>query len=123
MPRKYDRDNKGTPFSRTSAPAVRGRTRHGPADFAPELVLRREAVAISLSPRPVVLLSFSRRKSSVSLGFRLNLFDFFLFGGGAGTGISARPRTEPYGRLSRIRLPPWVADGWPCGGPYAVQAL
>src|SRR5262249_36685901 len=29
-----------------------------------------------------------------------------------GTCVSSRaPRTEPYVRLSRIRLPPWVCDG------------
>src|SRR6476646_4855831 len=29
-----------------------------------------------------------------------------------GTRVSSRaPRTEPYERLSRIRLPPWVCDG------------
>src|SRR5215469_14990128 len=28
-----------------------------------------------------------------------------------GTLVTERPRTEPYGRLSRIRLPPWVCDG------------
>ena len=28
-----------------------------------------------------------------------------------GTHIAMRPRTKPYVRLSRIRLPPWVFDG------------
>ena len=30
-----------------------------------------------------------------------------------GTRVTSRPRTEPYGRLSRIRLPPRMFDGWP----------
>src|SRR5437762_10031327 len=39
-----------------------------------------------------------------------------------GTRVSSRaPRTEPYGRLSRIRLPPRVCDGKDM--PYAVQRL
>src|ERR1700747_2271099 len=39
-----------------------------------------------------------------------------------GTRVSSRaPRTEPYVRLSRIRLPPWVRDG-KCL-PYALQRL
>src|SRR5262249_57706824 len=38
-----------------------------------------------------------------------------------GTRVSSRaPRTEPYVRLSRIRLPPWVCDG-KCL-PYAAPA-
>src|SRR5215469_13452018 len=28
-----------------------------------------------------------------------------------GPAVTGRPRTEPYERLSRIRLPPWVFDG------------
>ena len=40
MPRKYDRDNKGAPSSRTPAPAVRGRAHRRPADLAPGLLLR-----------------------------------------------------------------------------------
>src|SRR5262249_16155807 len=39
-----------------------------------------------------------------------------------GTRVSSRaPRTGPYGRLSRIRLPPRVCDGKDM--PYAVQRL
>src|SRR5262249_6603837 len=39
-----------------------------------------------------------------------------------GTCVSSHaPRTEPYVRLSRIRLPPWVCDG-KCL-PYALQRL
>src|SRR5262249_60401586 len=39
-----------------------------------------------------------------------------------GTRVSSRaPRTEPYVRLSRIRLPPWVCDG-KCL-PYALERL
>src|SRR5258707_1129894 len=34
-----------------------------------------------------------------------------------GTLISGRPRTDPYVRDSRIRLPPWVFDGKPLIGP------
>src|SRR6516164_3046940 len=41
--------------------------------------------------------------------FNLNLPPFTV---AVGTCVSSRaPRTEPYVRLSRIRLPPWVCDG------------
>ena len=118
MPRKYDRDNKGTPLSRTSAAAVR--ERHGPADFAPELVLRGEAVAIILSPRPVVLLSFSPLKSSVSLGFRFEfawiLLGFLLFGRGRDGHFCSPPAQNRTGGFpayaSRLG---WLTAGFAAG--------
>lgn len=77
MPRKYDRDNKGAPSSRTPAPAVRGRAHRRPADLGPRPpVLRREAVATILSPRAVALISFSGKNPLISLDFALNFLGF-----------------------------------------------
>src|SRR5947208_12111279 len=39
-----------------------------------------------------------------------------------GTSIPARPRTEPYVRLSRIRLPPRMFDGEAVAGPGVENA-
>jgi hypothetical protein len=67
MPRKYDRDNKGAPSSRTPAPTVQERAHRRPADLGPGLpVLRREAVAIIPSPE-----SFSRKNPLICLDFAL----------------------------------------------------
>ena len=96
MPRKYDRDNKGTPSSRTRAPAVRGRAHRRPADFAALPVLRREAVAIILSPEVVFpakssdFLGFCFEFAWILLGFPLiSLSESRLF-----KGLSRPPRQE-----------------------------
>ena len=39
-----------------------------------------------------------------------------------GTTIADRPRTEPYERLSRIRLPPWMSNEQRCYS-YTAQYL
>jgi hypothetical protein len=81
--------------------------------------------SIPRCPRYVRLCSKSGDKADMET-LRVRAISGSSAGVAVGTCVSSHaPRTEPYVRLSRIRLPPWVCDGEAVAGhlPYAFQRL
>ena len=72
MPRKYDRDNKGTPLSRTSAPAVRGELATDPLTSPPSLSCAGKPLRSSSRRGPSPFYRFPGENPLSRLDFALN---------------------------------------------------